>query len=103
MLAVNCACRVVILLHYRTFQGQAGEHALRAGVTQNFGIQLPVGSCRGLTAYRAGRNRSVSAKFELAGEKMLQTTVVHDQHNQVHFFDSDLQSPAFASCLCPRH
>src|ERR1700732_13881 len=28
---------------------------------------------------------------------MLETLVVHDQHNQIHAFDSDLQSPTSAA------
>jgi hypothetical protein len=28
---------------------------------------------------------------------MLETVVVHDQHNQIHAFDADLQSPTSAA------
>jgi hypothetical protein len=46
-----------------------------------------------MTAYRARCNRSFTGEFELAGEQMLEALVVHDQHDQVHAFNSDLQSP----------
>jgi hypothetical protein len=49
-----------------------------------------------VTAYWSGRNRSFTAACELAGEQMLETLLVHNQHDQIHAFDSNLQSPASA-------
>src|SRR5271169_649726 len=93
VLAVNGAGRVVVLLHYRTFQRQAGEHAFRARVSQHFSVHRYVSSGGSVTAYRARCHRSFTGELELAGKQMLQTTIVHDQHHQVDPFDSDLQSP----------
>src|SRR5579872_2758630 len=50
-----------------------------------------------MTSDRAGRDRSFTGKLKLAGEQMLETLVIHDQHDQIHVFDSDLQSPASAA------
>ena len=60
-------------------------------------FKCPVGSGGCVTAYRACCNRSFAGEFELAGKQMLQTVVVHDQHDQVNAFDADLQSPASAA------
>src|SRR5208282_332715 len=90
VVAVNGASRVVILLDYGTFQGQAGEHAFRARVRQHFSVQQYVSSGGSVTADWASRNRSFTGKFELGRKQMLQATVVHDQHDQIHSFDANL-------------
>src|SRR5512135_3066753 len=94
MLAVNGVSGVVVLLHYRAFQRQAGENALGARVSQHFGVHLPVSSGGSVTTDRPRGNRSLAREFKLARQKMLQTLVVHDQHDQIYVFDSNLQSPA---------
>src|SRR5438067_11588503 len=53
VLAVNSASGVVILLHDRTFECQAGERTLRARVRQYLGVHFPVSSGRRVTANRA--------------------------------------------------
>src|SRR6185437_11933486 len=46
-----------------------------------------------MTPHRSGRGRTFTAKLELAGQQVLQTLVVHHQHDQVHAFGADLKSP----------
>src|SRR5208282_231597 len=94
VVAVNRTRRVVVLLHYRTFQRQAREYAFRTRIGQHFSVQQYVGSGGSVSAYRARCHRSLTSHFELAGKQMLETTIVHNQHDQIHTFDSDLQSPA---------
>src|ERR1700739_3186711 len=50
-----------------------------------------------MTANRAGCYRSLPGQFELAGEKLLQTFIVHDQHDQVHALQADLESSTAAA------
>ena len=50
-----------------------------------------------MTTYWARCTRSFSCKFEFAGKQMLEALVVHDQHNQIYTFNSDLQSGAPAA------
>src|SRR5579863_2100034 len=92
-MAVNGASRIVVLLDYRTFQRQTGEYASRTRVGQHFRIEQYVGSGGSVTAYRTRRYRSFTGEFELGRKQMLQATIVHDEHDQVHAFDADLQSP----------
>src|ERR1022692_1143003 len=66
---------------------------MRARVSEHLSVHLPVGSRGSVAANRACRNRSFTREFKLAGKQMLQTLVVHNQHDQVHIFDTDLQSP----------
>src|SRR5271168_4085637 len=47
-----------------------------------------------MTADGSGRNRSFTSQFELARQQMLETLLIHYEHDQIHTFDSDLQSPA---------
>ena len=47
-----------------------------------------------MTAHWACRTRGFTSEFELTGQQMLETLLIHDQHDQIHAFDSDLQSPA---------
>src|SRR5580698_4722789 len=47
-----------------------------------------------MTADWACCHGSFTGEFELGRKQMLQTTVVHDEHDQVHAFNADLQSPA---------
>jgi hypothetical protein len=43
-----------------------------------------------MTANRPCCNRSFTTQLKLAGEQVLETLVVHDQHNQVNAFYADL-------------
>ena len=95
--AVNGVSRVVILLDDCTLERQAGEYAFGPRISQDLGVQLPVGSRGRVTSNWAGCNRSFPREFELARKKMLQAAVVHDQHDQVNAFDTDLQTPTAAT------
>src|SRR5258708_14506693 len=50
-----------------------------------------------MTANWTGCDRSLAREFELARKQMLQTAVIHDQHDEIYIFDADLQSPASAA------
>jgi hypothetical protein len=89
-MAVDGASRVIVLLDYRTFQRQAGEYTFRARVGEYFGVQQYVSAGGSVTAYGARCHRSFTGKLELGGKQMLQATVVHNQHDQIHAFDTDL-------------
>src|ERR1700757_3734490 len=50
-----------------------------------------------MTADRAGCYRSFASQLELAGEQLLQTFIVHDQHDQVDAFEAYLKSSTAAA------
>jgi hypothetical protein len=50
-----------------------------------------------MTANGACCDRSFPGEFKLAGEQVLETLIVHDQHDEVYAFEADLQSGATAA------
>ena len=78
-------------------QSEPGKQAFGARVGQDFGIQLPVGIGGSMATHRSGCRRSVRSKLEVAGDHPLHSFVALKNHNQIHAFDADLQSPVSAS------
>src|ERR1700733_4401670 len=50
-----------------------------------------------MTSHRACGSGCVSANLKLAGEQMLKSMIVHNQHDQVNSFHANLQAPASSS------
>src|SRR5882724_4482536 len=50
-----------------------------------------------MTTHRTGSSGTFSADLKLAGKQVLQSGVIHDQHDQVNPFHADLQTPAAAT------
>jgi hypothetical protein len=92
--AIQFAGAVVVLLHHRTVQRDAGKGAARARVGKDLGAHLPVGAALGVTAYRASGCGSVSAHFEFAGKQLRHAVLVHHEHHQIDGLAANLQTPA---------
>ena len=45
------------------------------------------------TSYRAGGNIRLAAKLKLVFKQTFETTLVHDQHNEVDLFRADTAAP----------
>src|SRR5437763_7143812 len=90
--AIDGAGRVVILLYDGAFERQTCEYAFGSGVGKQFRIHFPISSGGCVAAHRTRGHGPFTAKRKLAREQLLETLVIHDEHNQVNTFEADLQS-----------
>src|SRR5438046_1570339 len=87
---------ILVLSDGRSVEIDSGEKPARTGISQNFSLHLPVRVSRRVTAYRSSCCRSVGTQLELAGQQMLHSLVIGDDHHQVHSLTAKLKSPASA-------
>src|SRR5207302_5619429 len=85
---------IVVLFDHRAIQFDTREDAASAGISQHLRLHLPVGAAFGLASDGTSRNRTFGTQLELAGQQVVHTFLVHNEHNQVDSFAAELQAPA---------
>ena len=88
---IKLASAVFVLTNHGAIQLQPGKNAPGARVAEDLGTHLPIGIGRSMASYRAGGNAGISSELELAGEKLLHSPVIHNQHDQIDRLATDLQ------------
>src|ERR1039458_2579130 len=74
-------------------QSESGKGAFGSRVGKDLGIQLPVGIGSGMASYRSGCRGGVRSQLKLGVFQALHSSVALEDHDQIHAFDADLQSP----------
>jgi hypothetical protein len=97
VVAVDGFGGIVIAANCSAGQRESGKGASGTRVRQDLGFQLPIRVGRSIAPYRSSRRRGIRSVLELAGEQLQHSLVILNDHDQVHAFDADLQSPASAS------
>src|SRR6266852_1459725 len=87
---------ILVLRDGRSVEIDSSEEPTRTGIGQNFSLQLPIRVSSRVTAYWSGCGRRVGTQLELAGQQMLHSLVIGDDHHQVHGLAAKLKSPASA-------
>jgi hypothetical protein len=94
--AVKGSHGVVVAADICAGNGEPGEDALGARVSEYLGVELPIGVSRGVAAYRAGSGGGIGADLEFAGEQVLHAAIALNDHDQINAFNANLKSPVDA-------